>query len=104
GERPTEWHRIVAFGKVAEIIERYVKKGSKLYVEGEIKTRSWKDQSGSTRYITEIHCREITMMGDNSSSQDYQNSTPTSQKAASKSTTQGLMSDNINEEDDDIPF
>lgn len=50
----TEWHRVVFFGKIAEIVAEHVKKGSKLYVEGKLQTRKWQDQSGQDRYTTEI--------------------------------------------------
>lgn len=50
----TEWHRIVFFGKIAEVVENHVKKGSKLYVEGKLQTRKWQDQAGQDRYTTEI--------------------------------------------------
>ena len=56
GERKqnTEWHKIVIFGQLAEIVERYVKKGSKLYIEGQLKTREWSDKDGAKKYTTEI--------------------------------------------------
>lgn len=50
----TEWHRVVFFGKIAEVVENHVKKGSKLYVEGKLQTRKWQDQAGQDRYTTEI--------------------------------------------------
>jgi single-strand DNA-binding protein len=50
----TEWHRIVMFGKLAEIAQQYLKKGSKVYIEGKLQTRKWQDQSGQDRYSTEI--------------------------------------------------
>ena len=50
----TEWHRIVVFGKLAEIIGEYIRKGSKLYIEGKLKTRKWTDQQGQEKYTTEI--------------------------------------------------
>ena len=50
----TEWHNIVIFGKLTEIVEKYVKKGSLLYLEGKIRTRSWDDKEGNKRYTTEI--------------------------------------------------
>jgi len=50
----TEWHKIVAFGKVAEIIGKYLAKGSKVYIEGKLQTRSWEDDSGNKKYMTEI--------------------------------------------------
>jgi len=50
----TEWHRVVIFGKVAEVAERYLRKGSKLLIEGKLQTRKWTDQAGQERYTTEI--------------------------------------------------
>lgn len=50
----TEWHRVVIFGKMAETVERFVRKGNRVLVEGKIKTRSWDDQSGNKKYSTEI--------------------------------------------------
>lgn len=58
----TEWHQIVFWGKVAEVVEKYVKKGSKLYIEGSLKTRSW-EKDGVTRYTTEIIGSNMTMLG-----------------------------------------
>lgn len=53
-QEKTEWHRIVVFGKLAEIVQQYVRKGSKLYVEGKLQTRKWQADDGSDRYTTEI--------------------------------------------------
>ncbi|MCR9219879.1 MAG: single-stranded DNA-binding protein [Alphaproteobacteria bacterium] len=53
----TEWHRVVIFGRVAEIAERYLKKGSKVLIEGQLQTRKWQDQSGQDRYTTEVVVR-----------------------------------------------
>lgn len=66
GERKenTEWHRIVASNKLGEIAQQYLKKGSKVYVEGSIKTRKWQDQSGQERYSTEIRMSNMQMLGD----------------------------------------
>lgn len=50
----TEWHRIVMFGKIAEIAGEYLRKGSQIYIEGQLRTRKWQDQSGTDRYTTEI--------------------------------------------------
>ena len=58
----TEWHRVVFFNRLAEIVEQYVKKGSKLYVEGSIRTRKWQDQDGQDRYTTEIVGSEMQML------------------------------------------
>lgn len=64
GERveTTEWHRLVAFGKLAEIISKYVVKGSKLYIEGKIQTRKWQDQSGQDKYSTEVVVNDMQML------------------------------------------
>lgn len=66
GERKeaTEWHRLVFNGKLAEIVQQYLRKGSKIYVEGSLRTRKWQDQSGQDRYATEIRCDQMQMLGD----------------------------------------
>src|SRR5690606_20417943 len=58
----TEWHRVVFFNKLAEIAGEYLKKGSKVYVEGALRTRKWQDQSGADRYTTEIVASEMQML------------------------------------------
>ncbi len=62
----TEWHRIVFFGKLAEIAGQYLKKGRQVYVEGRIRTSKWQDKEGNERYTTEIVANEMTMLGDRS--------------------------------------
>jgi single-strand DNA-binding protein len=59
----TEWHRIVAWDKLAEIAEQFLHKGDRVYVEGEIQHRSYEDKEGVTRYVTEIRVRELVMLG-----------------------------------------
>ncbi|QET04055.1 single-stranded DNA-binding protein (plasmid) [Cupriavidus pauculus] len=59
----TEWHRIAFFGKLAEIVGQYLKKGSSVYIEGRIRTRKWQDQSGQDRYSTEIVADQMQMLG-----------------------------------------
>lgn len=59
----TEWHRIVIFGKLAEIAGQYLKKGQHAYFEGKLQTRKWKDQAGQDRYTTEIVAYEMQMLG-----------------------------------------
>lgn len=65
GERQekTEWHRVVCWDKLAEIVERYLKRGDRVYVEGRIEYRQWEGQDGQTRYTTEIRAREMIMLG-----------------------------------------
>ena len=64
----TEWHRVVYFGKLAEIVEKYLDKGSSVYIEGKLQTRKWQDKNGADRWTTEIVGSELTMLGSRSSS------------------------------------
>ena len=59
----TEWHRVVFFGKLAEIAGQYLKKGRQVYVEGALRTRKWQDKEGQERYTTEIVANEMKMLG-----------------------------------------
>ncbi len=59
----TEWHRIVAFGRLAEICGEYLNKGKQVYIEGRIRTRSWEDKEGSKRFSTEIVANQMQMLG-----------------------------------------
>jgi single-strand DNA-binding protein len=59
----TEWHRVVFFNRLAEVVGEYVKKGQQIYVEGRIQTRKWQDQSGQDRWTTEIVASEMQMLG-----------------------------------------
>lgn len=59
----TEWHRVVMFGRLAEIAEQYLRKGQQVYVEGRIQTRKWQGQDGQDRYSTEIVARDMQMLG-----------------------------------------
>lgn len=65
GERitDTQWHNIVAWGKTAELVEKYVNKGKEVGVEGKLTNRSWDDKDGNKRYITEVICNELLLMG-----------------------------------------
>jgi single-strand DNA-binding protein len=59
----TEWHKISAFGKLAEIIDRYVQKGDKIYIDGSLKTSKWEDSDGVLKYRTEIIANNMIMLG-----------------------------------------
>ena len=59
----TEWHRVVAFQRLAEIMGEYLKKGSQVYIEGKLQTRKWQDQSGQDRYSTEVVANDMQMLG-----------------------------------------
>src|SRR5262245_52858191 len=62
-QEETEWHNVVAFGKLADICSQYLQKGKQIYVEGRIRTRQWQDQQGNKRYTTEIVMEQMTMLG-----------------------------------------
>lgn len=62
-QEDTEWHRVVAYGKLAEIIDKYVQKGKPLYLEGRLQTRKWTDKQGVDRYTTEIVAEQMQMLG-----------------------------------------
>lgn len=102
GERreETEWHRIVAFSKLAEICGQYLKKGAPVYVEGRLQTRSWEDQNGMKRYMTEIVANEMQML-----SARQQNELVSDAPGGVKSTaTEVPPSTPEADSDDDLPF
>lgn len=78
----TEWHRLVFWGKLAEIAHQYLHKGSQIYVEGKIRTRSYDDQSGERRYVTEIQVLDLQMLGSKPQGQG-QSSAPAPQQSQS---------------------
>lgn len=98
-QEKTEWHRIVFFGRLAEIVGDYLKKGSKVYIEGRLQTRKWEDKEGKDRYTTEIVANEMKILD---SRGDNNNAAPanSSQNHDRKYQTQ-IQHDNF---DDDIPF
>ncbi|MBJ2174749.1 single-stranded DNA-binding protein [Aureibaculum sp. A20] len=100
GERvtTTEWHNVVVRNKLAEICEKYLSKGDKVYVEGRIKTRQWDDQSGNKRYSTEIHAVEMTFL---TTKKDLDNSPS---KPPVNQTTKPKSDETPQETDDDLPF
>lgn len=112
GERQerTEWHRVVCFNRLGEIVGEYVRKGSKLYVEGSLRTRKWQDQQGQDRYTTEIVASDIQMLDSKSQQsqqgyQEYQSSAPPQQSSAPNNKQQNTTQQDAFEElDDDIPF
>ncbi|TXT28543.1 MAG: ssDNA-binding protein, partial [Rhodocyclaceae bacterium] len=68
----TEWHRIVFFNRMAEVVGEYLKKGSPIYVEGRIQTRKWQDKEGQDRYVVEIIASEMQMLGSRPSEKEAQ--------------------------------
>lgn len=79
----TEWHRIVLFRALAEIAERYLKKGAQVYIEGRLRTRKWQDKNGQDRYTSEIEATEFRMLGgaEKSGLQDRQSLQASEEKA-----------------------
>ena len=95
----TEWHNVVLRNKAAEICEKYLSKGDKVYVEGRIKTRKWQDDKGNDRYSTEINCTEFTFL---SNKNDIPNQQENS-KSVPESKVEENITDSVNESDD-LPF
>ena len=96
----TEWHNVVVRNKAAEICEKYLKKGDRVYIEGRLKTRKWQDDNGNDRYSTEIICTDFTFLtAKNEQTQQTGNSTPVNNTTAP---TQTATSNN--EVADDLPF
>ena len=109
GERreQTEWHRVVLWRGLADIAEKYLRKGSKVYVEGKLRTRSWEDQSGQKRYTTEIHADNMTMLDRAGSGDQSMQSTAASAAPASAPTQPASPQPNPQvpaDEMDDLPF
>ncbi len=96
----TEWHNIVVRNKAAEICEKYLTKGDKVYIEGRIKTRKWTDDKGMERYSTEIQCTDFTFLTNKNEQQQAQSS-----GAQQQSQPQQPVQNSVTpEEDDDLPF
>ncbi|MDC2964339.1 single-stranded DNA-binding protein [Gammaproteobacteria bacterium] len=91
----TEWHRIVFFNRLAEIAGEYLKRGSKVYVEGELRTREW-EKEGQKHFTTEIVANEMQMLDSKGGSSDYETSNSSSGAPTSLSSSEMI--------DDDIPF
>lgn len=99
----TEWHNIVLWRGLAEIVEKYVRKGMRLYIEGRIRTRSWDDQNGVKRYTTEIYADNMQMLsradGDSSSGIAKPYSAPATSAPSAPAASMEAPDDN-----DDLPF
>jgi single-strand DNA-binding protein len=114
GERQekTEWHRVIfwssKFNNVVETIEKYCKKGDKLYVEGRIEYRSWQDREGQTRYTTEIIGNELIMLSGRQAGAESESfsSPPSKVGAAAPAKTENFedFPEALDSEDDDLPF
>lgn len=98
----TEWHRVVFFGRLAEIAGEYLKKGSQVYIEGRLQTRKWQDQNGQDRYTTEIVANDMQMLGGRGSvAADSFDEAPRKPAASSAASASDVPTSDF---DDDIPF
>ena len=108
GERKehTEWHRIVASNRLGEIAQQYLKKGSKVYIDGKLKTRQWTDQNGQERYTTEISANELQMLDSKGDSNYQQNQSQNTQQgyAQPKPQAQPTAGGGTSDLGDDLPF
>jgi single-strand DNA-binding protein len=107
----TEWHRVVFYRKLAEIVGQYLKKGSAVYVEGRIRTRKWQDKEGQERYTTEIEANEMQMLGGRQNAAvssggeaEYGGSMPSSGASGAPRSAPAKKTPSFEDMDDDIPF
>jgi len=100
----TEWHNIVVRNKGAEICEKYLKKGDKVYIEGRIKTRKWQDDQGNDRYSTEIQCTDFTFLTPKSESNVSDDQMDTKGQTPRQEKPQSQEQQPVGEEEDDLPF
>ncbi len=102
----TEWHRIVAWGRLAEICTEYLTKGKQVYVEGRLQTRDWEDREGNKRYTTEIVALDMQMLGRRGDTGGYDEAEPPPRAtdATPDSTPSGSSSGSGSGSEDDIPF
>ena len=82
----TEWHKVVAWRRLAEICGEYLHKGSQVYIEGKLQTRSWEDQDGNKRWTTEVVANQMTMLGSKGDVSDRQDPSPQNQQSSQEDT------------------
>lgn len=104
GERRenTDWHDIVVWRGLAEVVEKYLKKGHKVYIEGKLKKRSWQDKEGNTRYTTEVVADEMTMLSRPDANASQTSSPP--YQSGGTPPPPSKVDDIINNDSDDLPF
>ncbi|MGA1226817.1 MAG: single-stranded DNA-binding protein [Tamlana sp.] len=95
----TEWHNIVVRNKAAEICEKYLSKGDKVYIEGRLKTRKWQDEKGNDRYSTEIQCTDFTFLTTKKESESNASNAPQKPMISNQESNEP-----IDNENDDLPF
>ncbi len=112
-QEKTEWHRVVAWNNrstgLADLVEKFVRKGDRIYVEGRIEYRTWEDREGKTRYTTEINVRELIMLGSRGGG-DVDDAKEQDEKAAVRAATGASgnsfdkLPEALDEKEDDLPF
>ncbi|MBO6525152.1 MAG: single-stranded DNA-binding protein [Balneolaceae bacterium] len=108
-QEKTEWHRVVAWGRLAEICQQYLHKGSLVYIEGPLQTRQWEDNQGQKRYTTEVKALQMTMLDSKGSGSGNQGGGAPAQ-GGNKNAQEKPMSSNVelgsnfDDMDDDLPF
>ena len=100
----TEWHNIVVRNKAAEICEKYLSKGDKVYVEGRLKTRKWQDDKGQDRYSTEIQCTDFTFLTPKPESQSGNINSVNDQQNQARQSNSQQVSESTENSADDLPF
>ena len=102
----TEWHRVVFFNKLAEVVRDYLKKGQSVYVEGKLQTRKWQDQNGQDKYTTEIVADNMQMLGAKGDSVNNQKITldKDTEKVKNSAKSNQTSAKGFEDMDDDIPF
>lgn len=100
-QEKTEWHRVVFFRRLAEIVGEYVKKGSKIYVEGRLQTRKWQDKNGQDRYTTEIVADQMQMLDSRGGSAAFDGGHQSQQQSSPAQAPAPAADEGF---DDDIPF
>ncbi len=98
-----EWHRIVAWGKLAEFCEKFLTQGKQIYLEGKLRTRSWQDREGSKRYATEIEAQNIILLG-RKDDVEREEETFTESRSSEFPSEESSVPNTESEEDDEVPF
>ncbi len=99
-QEKTEWHRVVFFSRLAEIAGEYLKKGSKVYIEGKLQTRKWQDKEGQDRYTTEVVANEMQMLDSKGGTAEHFDESSSSSPSRAKASETNIDTNF----DDDIPF
>ncbi len=107
-QEKTEWHKVIFWDKLAEVCERYLKRGDRVYVEGSIEYRQYEDKDGQTRYVTEIRGREMIMLGGRGENATYDSSPRSTGAARGGPSPSGDGFEDFENEaltpEDDLPF